>query len=219
MTTPRVVATELDQLFSYLESAGIVYFWNAIDESPSRVSWHAPSREPFLTGHDDVSVATYLHWLRNGMYSAVLVDGALLQITYFFDGSNITGHRLAYVPCPITIDGGLLTEGLALADVVELQLSNAEEVLLKSMLRFDFDPVNARPRHPETHLTMNSVECRIACVSPLRVGRFIDFVFRNFYPDVHERDPYLQRITLGGWFQKNIAEDDAASLHISWAGH
>lgn len=217
MTTPRVVATELDQLFNYLESVGIVYYWNAIDEKPYQVSWHAISREPFLTGHDDVSVSTYLYWLRNGMYSAVLTDGSLLQITYFFDGSSVIGHRLAYVPCPIVIDSALLSEGFALTDVVELQLSGAEGVLMKSMLRFDFDPANARPRHPETHLTMNSVECRIACVSPLRVGRFIDFVFRNFYPSVHERDPYLQGITLGGWFDKSIAEDDASTLHIAWS--
>lgn len=218
MTTPRVVATELDQLFSYLESAGIVYYWNAIDETPYRVSWHATSREPFLTGHDDVTVSTYLHWLRNGMYSAVLTDGSLLQITYSFDGARVIGHRLAYVPCPIRIDSSLLSEGFALMDVVELQLSGAEDVLMKSMLRFDFDPANARPRHPETHLTMNSVECRIACVSPLRVGRFVDFVFRNFYPNVHEHDSYIQGVTLGGWFDKSIAEDDASGLHIAWAG-
>lgn len=217
MTTPRVVATELDQLFSYLESVGIVHYWNAIDEKPAHVSWHSTSAEPFLLNHDEVTVSTYMYWLRNGMYSAVLTDGALLQISYFFDGSSVVGHRLAYVPCPVVIDVEMLSEGLSLEEVVELHISGANDVLMKAMVRFDYDPRSAGPRHPATHLTLNSVECRIACVSPLRVGRFIDFVFRNFYPRIHQKDPYLQGLTLKGWFKRSIVQDDADALHISWA--
>ncbi|MEV7618921.1 DUF2290 domain-containing protein [Microbacterium sp. NPDC089321] len=218
MTTPRAVATELNQLFDYLESKGIVYYWNPIDEAPQHVSWHSTTNEPFLSNHDDISVASYIYWLRNGMYSAVLADGSLLQITYFFDGNRIMGHRLAFVPCPVTIDQSMVADGLPLADVVELHLATADQVLMKSMIRFDFDPLNARPRHPEAHLTLNSIECRIACVSPLRIGRFIDFVFRNFYPTFHEQDPYLQQMPQSGWFDNTIVEDDRRSLHVAWAG-
>lgn len=217
MTTPRVVATELSQLLDYLESIGFIYYWNAIDETAARVSWHSPGGAPFLSSHDDVSVADYLYWLRNGMYSAVLVDGSLLQVTYSFDGHQISGHRLAFVPCPVVIDQEMVAEGEPFADIVDLQMAAAENVLMRSMIRFDYDPANVRPEHPETHLTLNSIECRIACFSPLRLGRFMEFVLRNFYPTFYATDPYVQRMPLDGWFAKTIVEADTSSLHVAWA--
>ncbi len=46
------------------------------------------------------SVPGYKHWPESGDYSAILQDGALLQISYQFAGNQVDQHRLAYVSCP-----------------------------------------------------------------------------------------------------------------------
>src|SRR5690606_23090790 len=101
---------------------------------------------------------------------------------------EIVGHRLAYVPCPFRIDQELLLEGIPVADVIEEYIDTKEEIQkisLKSAVRFDFDPFSAKPGHTAAHMTVNSSDCRIACVAPLHALRFVDFVFRIFYSGLH----------------------------------
>jgi hypothetical protein len=84
-------------------------------------------------------------------------------------------------------------------------------------VRFDYDPVAAKPGHPATHLTINSADCRIACVAPLHVGSFVDFIFSSFYPTM--RLAHTQFFAnLGGHIgQRSLTDDEANSLHLSWA--
>lgn len=221
MTTPRAVATELRQTLDALREIGLVVYANSVLESPTRVSWHTPgkSEADFLLNRDDTTIDGYLHWLDQNFYSAVFRDGSLLQITYEFSGGEVSGHRLAFVPCPVKFDRvcyELLDEGYAIADVVRVQLSQLEKVMMKSTLRFDFDPANARENHPAAHFTLNSVDCRIACATPFRLGRFLEFVFRNFYPAAYSANPFLRSLDLDGWFKQSITEDERLGPHISW---
>lgn len=180
------------------------------------MTWHATAPfEDFLKERDRSTLDGYLHWLSHGMYSALLVDGSLLQVTYEFDGHSIVGHRLAYVPCPVAIPPEWLEE-LEMADAVELLMTEARDVHMRSVVRFDFDPDAKGPGHPESHFTINGSECRVACASPMRLGRFFDFVFRNFYPKVFAGDLVLQELPKDGWFKRTIVPDDEGALHLTW---
>jgi hypothetical protein len=45
----------------------------------------------------------YKKFIENRFYNFILFDGALIQIFYRFEMDKIVEHRLAYVPCPITL--------------------------------------------------------------------------------------------------------------------
>lgn len=221
MITPRAVATELRQVLDALSELKLVAFYNTVSEDSRRVGWHSPvPHEDFLLSRSDLTVRGYLHWLETSQFSALLFDGSLLQVSYDFDGHAIVGHRLAYVPCPADLASRecreLLEEGFPWGDVVRMQLSRSHEILMKSSLRFDYDPVHAGEDHPETHFTMNSTECRIACATPFRIGRFLDFVFRTFYPEIYADTPYLRGFAMDGWFGGEVADLDRARIHFAW---
>ena len=221
--TSSVVARELRQTLAAFQEFGIAAYTNAVAETPGRVTWHAlGTNDEFLLSRDDLTVRGYLHWLENGHYSGLLADGALLQLTYDFAGNSIVGHRLAYVPCPVDVADAesreLLDEGFAWGDVVRSRLSTAEEVHMKTAVRFDYDPANANLDHPASHFTMNTVDCRIACATPVRVGRFFDFVFRTFYPRLYQEQAYLRSFTKTGWFDERMADEHRDNMHFAWSG-
>lgn len=168
--TPRFVADSVRNVIDYLTGAELVLAPNPVAESSSRISWHAADPSvPFLDSRDHTTISQYLAWLNAGNYSCVLFDGSLLQMSYALEKGRVIGHRLAYVPCPWQFDLSLIREGLALDEVFEL--CSSEDVLLRSPVRFDYDPAASRLGHPAAHMTLNSSECRIACVAPsMRIG-------------------------------------------------
>ena len=147
---------------------------------------------------EHASVTTYRTWLENGAYSALLFDGSLLQITYDFAGPQLIAHRLAWVPCPFIIDLQRLQEESPI-EVLDLYTAGKPvDVVLRTSIRFDYDTEGAGPGHPAAHMSIDSAECRIACAAALRLGYFVDFVFRNFYPEFWRAQEYLGRISRKG---------------------
>ena len=186
MTTTRAIRDDVKNVLDYLQLSALAVSTNEVQQSPSRVSWHAhdPSAQ-FLSIHGHPTIDQYLSWVRAGAYSAVLLDASLIQISYSVMGGTVSGHRLAYVPCPYDVDHQLLVQGEPILDVLDLYI-DAERPMMRSPIRFDYDPVSGRVDHPASHLTFNSFDCRIACVAPMHICRFIDFIFRHFYPPLHK---------------------------------
>ena len=181
MVTPRAIRTEIENALAYLIGAEIALYTNPVIDEHGRVTWR--SARPvgkFMRGRALPTALDYRHWIDVGAYSALLMDGSLLQLSYDFAGNDLVGHRLAYVPCPFNVDRDLL-ELEPPVDVFDLYAGgHTSEVILRTVIRFDFDLESTRPEHPATHLTINSPDCRIGCVAPLGVGRFIDFIFRPY---------------------------------------
>jgi hypothetical protein len=98
--------------------------------------------------------------------------------------------------------------------------SQLQNMALRSPVRFDYDPSAAAPGHPPAHMTINAADCRIACVSPMHVLRFVDFVFRNFYRALHtaHRDFFAKASTrhVG---QRVLNDDEALGMHVMWPIH
>lgn len=184
----RQINSLLEDLFDL--SALANYNLTYLDEASGRVSWVRQSTESLIADFSHLTIGNYLQWARGEDYSALLPDGSLIQMTYTLSGSEIVGHRLCYVPSPVTtiVDWKdvIEEEGWLGGDYAELisalLLESHEYSALKSIIRFDYDPASAGIGHPPSHLTINSVECRIPCIAPLAPADFVSFIFEHFYP-------------------------------------
>jgi hypothetical protein len=214
----RVVRDELSNVLAYLLESEIALLTNAVRDEGERVSWwrFSSASSGFLEFREPPSFAGYRAWVANGDFSALLYDGALLQVSYDFVGTVLVAHRLSWVPCPFLVDEELLQVEPVL-DVLDLYAGGSPaDVVLKTAVRFDFDADRAAPNHPAAHMTINAAHCRIACAAPLRLGHFIDFIFRNFYPDLWQAHPYLGTISRKPWGPHTVTELETELLHVSW---
>lgn len=148
--------------------------------------------------------------LRYSEYTALLQDGALLQLTYWLRGRDVVRHRLHYQAAPVLLD-----EGLSFDDFLELA---STEELLKSLtapasLRFDYDPAAAAPNHPSSHLTICGAHCRIPVSHPLSPAQFVKFVVQHYYPDRWAEHPRVGRMHENN-FDPCISDDDMRRLHV-----
>lgn len=213
----REVASQIRNLLDYLANAEIAVIANAVVDDGRRVTWCAGRdctgelfRQPEPTFNE------YLGWLRAGAYSAVLLDGSLLQITYDFADGRLCGHRLAYVPCPFALDPELVrTEPLV--DLVAMYAEHGlQHARLRSSVRFDFDPDAQRPGHAAAHASWNSTSCRIPCVSAIGIGRFSAFVFQNFYELIWRTHSYLRELPRREISPRTITSEEEAWIHLAW---
>jgi hypothetical protein len=217
--TSSSCATEIRNLIDSLVRAEIVIDSNAVGiisgGRRARVTWLGASSGTLFVPGASPSLADYRRWLRERQFTVVLEDGALLQISFDFEREDMVGHRLAYVPCPVDLEPGLLLQ-VPLLDLLEnLGPIPVDDVKLRGPLRFDFDPGPASPEHAASHLTMITNECRVPAIGPLSLGHFVRFVFRRFYPHMWNVHPFLRN-----WSQissrRTITADEEPALHFNW---
>jgi hypothetical protein len=220
--TTRWLAQKLSNALDFLEQKGLILFPNSVLEQNGIVGWHSIPGKPFTLDYQLPGINTYISLLRDWHFSAILRDGSLLQLRYAIADGGVVRHNLAYIPCPVVVNWNELQHG-SIIDIVEEHLTRddlSEVIVLRTPVRFDFAPESTAASHPATHLTINGSSCRIACVAPLHPYRFIDFVFRNFYPAQHARE--------SAWFAvasnehlgtRVLTEDDARGMHVSWDIH
>lgn len=216
--TSRNLHDEVSNLLDYLFDAEIALLIQPVRIADTRVTW-CPSRRDagFFLDRDRVhSLEGYRAWLDAGAFSAMLFDGALLQLTFDVAGGAVIGHRLAYVPCPFEVDVEWLKSEAALELMDAYAEEGAHRVALRSAVRFDFDMKAAKPGHPASHMTLNSVHCRVACAAPLRLAHFVDFVFSNFYPELWAVHPYLRDLSTSDYGGRTLTDEESGRLHMDW---
>jgi hypothetical protein len=215
--TSRVIRTEVENLLAYLGRSEIALYTTAVGIEGGRVTWRPYRKEEsFVEGWEAHTLLDYRRWLRAGDYSALLFDGSLLQITYDFAGRVLIAHRLAWIPCPFDIDAEWYQMDYPV-DVLDVYAAGKpQDVLLKTPVRFDYDLYAAGIDHPTAHLSINSADCRIACVAPLRLGRFAQFIFGNFYPQIWRAHRYLRELPISPWGSDTVTPEEAMALHVSW---
>lgn len=222
---PSSLRTEIQNLLDLLLATGAAIHTNPVvkrdHKDGTRVTWgrsgggnpgnHDPGE---LFRGDFATLDEYYDWFRAQSYSAVLYDGAILQISYDFEGDELAGHRLAYYPCPFDVDEELLRTDPML-DVIELYRENEmASVRLRSPLRFDCDMAGQGEDHPAVHLTLLSSDCRWALVAPLSPGHFVRFLFKHFYAPLWSSLPSLRDWpqSLG---ERTITLEQENTLHIA----
>lgn len=115
-------------------------------------------------------------------YNIRFLDGALVQMSYRFDGSQLVTHRLAYLPDPLLVpfdmDPESYIQGLPYVEVV-----GAQRVIVP--VRFDYDDRPGVPsdmHHPVSHLTLGQYQnCRIPVMSAVLPAVFLEFIASSFY--------------------------------------
>lgn len=219
----RQINTILDDLFTL--KALSTYNLSYLDEESGRLSWARKSDDPMITDFDHITVENYLYWVDRDDFSALLPDGSMLQMTYTLSGSSVIGHRLCYVPSPVTSLGSWATEtekekwlGSDYAVIVSDRLAESHEhAALRSVVRFDYDPNNEAVGHPASHLTINSVDCRIPCIAPLTPSEFVSFIFEHFYPSETRRlSSYFGTLPIPKRKENLIPESHTNAIHIAW---
>lgn len=218
---PSSLRTELQNLLDLLIEFDVAIYANPVVKRDhrggmTRVTWRssAGTASGELFRGDFATLDGYHDWFRVEAYSAVLYDGAILQMSYDFEGDQFTGHRLAYYPCPFDIDQELLRTSPML-DVIELYRENGmSSVRLRSPLRFDCDMASQAEDHPAVHLTLLSSDCRWALVAPLSPGHFVRFLFKHFYPHLWTTLRFVREWpqNLG---ERTITSEEENILHIA----
>jgi hypothetical protein len=222
MVTARAISDDVINLLDYLRNAGIAAYTTTVAVATSslgdHVGWYSyKPGVPFLVTRGDPSLDDYCAWVDSGSYSALLFDGALLQVNYEIERGNVSAHRLAYVPCPYRLDPEMVRQDPIL-DLIELYMENEPtNMILHSPVRFDFDPKSAGEGHPSAHMTINSKDCRIACMAPMHVRRFADFIFRHFYAAIWKANAvYFNEGACREIGPRSIIEGDRVAPHIAW---
>jgi hypothetical protein len=222
MVTARAIRDEIQNTLDYLVSAEIAAYANPVAMSLSaygdRVTWHSHRPDvPFLVNRDEPTLEDYRNWVEAGAFSALLFEGSLLQLTYDIKQGGVCGHRVAYIPCPYRLDP-IMVRTDPLLDLIDLHMQvEPTGMILRSSVRFDFDPDSAHAGHPAAHLTINSSNCRIACTAPMHFLRFIDFVFRHFYPEiwiVHSK--FFSEGACREIGNRIIGEEELLRPHVGW---
>jgi hypothetical protein len=208
--TPSDVRSEVSRLnVTLLESNVAINVNGSVlkrNGSNVLVTWPNASLSA-LSDHVFGSLQEYRHFLRHREYTALLTDGALLQLSYSFDHDDVVGHRLCYYPCPLVLKSGGTSASFIddfddqLAGELEAQhavlyaSSRVDPIFglrLRGPLRFDFDARNYSPHHSASHLHLLQDDSRWPIYGPVSIGHFVRFVFRHFYP-------YLEVAALREW--------------------
>jgi len=164
-------------------------------------------------GSDSPTVDDYKELLTARAYSAMLSDGALLQISLDIRGSELVGHRLALIPPPFDFDDDDLDE-FGFVDLVDYYSNDISRLRLRCPIRFDFSPKSATDDHPASHATLLWSHTRIPVVGPLSLGHFVRFIFRNFYPDIGVDHPRLIKWPIQGIRPSSVARED--EVYLFW---
>ena len=188
--TPDSVRYELDNMLTLLLKSDVAMHTTKVivRREPGgfrRITWATNATvSGELFRHTSATVTEYRNWIDCGGYSATLFDGSLIQMSYDFDYSELVGHRLLYFPCPFDLDLELL-QTLSLVEVIDIYRGeDISNVRLRAPMRFDYSPHFNSDTHPRSHMTFQWSHTRIPVMAPITPGRFIQFVFKHFYPTV-----------------------------------
>lgn len=128
-------------------------------------------------------------------FNFVMLDKALVHLSYEFHGQRLRRHRLSFLPAPDLMSFQADPEEyLRERHFVEVVGRQAVGV----PLRFDFDArddVTHSEDHPASHLTLGQYQhCRIPVAAAITPWVFVDFIVRHFYaapgvvaPDIDRR--------------------------------
>lgn len=218
--TSKQLANQIRNLLRMLLESEVAIAANSVAEERARhrtrVTWRSPAKATgLLSASVFATVSEYCDLLDTQAYSAVLYDGALLQISYDFIGHLLVGHRLCFYPCPFEVDSQLLRSD-PMGDVIAMYRESSEtKRYLRSPCRFDFDNQNQGSGHPSVHLHFNKADCRWPVTRPLSIGEFLAFVFRHFYPSLWAVQPFLRQWPRERAGNRMTTATEEADLHVA----
>ena len=224
--TPTQTLIEIQDLMEALADSQVAISTNKIVETPlqasghQRVTWANNSKTPgSLFRNSSPTLDEYIGWIDNESYSALLFDGAIMQVSFDFSSSELVGHRLHYFPCPFDLDASLVrTEPFRYLVELYAESSRLGDIRLRTPVRFDYqlDYNTPTSRHSASHMTFQWSHVRLPVVSPLSLGHFVRFIFKNFYPDLWVLHRFIRDWPIYS-FSPTIELDDLGDIHLSFS--
>ena len=186
MPTPSQIKDQINGVVGFLIEAGIA---DEQDPAFQRSGNHGLMEVTFPRANR-VSIALrdytyeeiYQRLLEERAYNVKLLDGAMIQMMYEFDGGTLQRHRLAFFPSPF-LEEFQNNPDIYLSD--DIYADVVAKNIVSFPVRFDYDASEENHQelvHPKCHMTLGQYErCRIPVTSPLMPFHFFDFILRNFY--------------------------------------
>jgi hypothetical protein len=188
---------------------------------PSCVSIGKDSYEIAYSGMQDLSIALknieykqiYQELDKGKNYNFKMVDGALIQLLYTYNRSELVSHRLAFLPSPFLED---FQNNPEIYETEEIYADIIARNILPVPIRFDYDPDNHQELdHPKCHLTLGQFEnCRIPVCCPISPNTFIYFILRSFY-NTDFRKFTDELVFSTNLFNETITPKEKKVLHIA----
>ena len=159
-------------------------------------------------------VETYGDLRKRRIFNMCLIDGALIQFWYRFQGDKLIKHILSFYPSPD------LLEYQNNQELYESEVFFAEAIrkdVVTTPIRFDFDQVGAQDYvHPASHFTIGQYKnCRIPVRSGVTPYRFLNFVLRAFYNAAYKKYCSTWQGIAPDFFD-SITEREKRDLHLNF---
>lgn len=220
VSSPGRIEQQINKLIGYLLEAGLSNSQRFVFRRS-----HPDDLEEVTSFPDDGYVSEalknrpydeiYRSLVERRAYTAKMLDGALVQMTYLFSGGVLQRHRLAFFPAP-SLEEFQNNPDIYLED--EIYADVVAKNIVPFPIRFDYDNregIHAELEHPKSHLTLGQYRnCRIPVTAPAPPSWFIDFVLRNFYHTAFAR--YAENLPSGGdSFAESILPAERNVIHVA----
>lgn len=138
-----------------------------------------------LKNESFASLEEYCALVENRQYSMLLMDGSFFQLSFTLKRDRIIKHRLCWYPSPLVFEN-FVAESVDLISVILDTIDGGDigKFKLRSPVRFDYSPTDARIDHPAVHLHICNESCRIPVKTPLCLRKFMQFIVENFYEEI-----------------------------------
>lgn len=186
----RDTVTQINSTLRMLQDKALIITFNPItnidySQHTCQISWrnHSPNR--LNSGSAFTRLGQYMYILTNNSYHCLLFDGSLIRVNFQFEDNILLTQNLLWWPAPYNY-GELLIEGYSPVELMEDFYGDPkwhEVIRMRSPIRIDFDESNDTTDHPQGHVHIQHYETRLSIKKPICFNRFIDFIFRNFYPE------------------------------------
>ncbi|MCF4967583.1 DUF2290 domain-containing protein [Nostoc sp. CMAA1605] len=217
MTTYQVIHKEINTITQKLIEIGL----SVKQKFPSCLCISKDCYEIAYPGMQDLSIVLkninykeiYNELDKGENYNIKMIDGALIQLLYTYQKSELISHRLAFFPSPslemFQNEPELYEDDEIYADIIAKNI-------LPVPIRFDYDPDNYKEiDHPKCHLTLGQFKnCRIPVCSPITPSTFISFILRSFYNTAFRE--FTSELTFSSnLFSETISITEKKLLHIA----
>ncbi len=220
MITPDNIRQQIEAVIINLISVSLI----VEQRFPSSRSEGKATKIDF--GKSDISVALknkpykeiYDELIEAKSYSFKLLDGAIVQLMYQFEGNDIKKHRLAFFPSPYLEE---YQNNPEVYENDEVYADVTRKDIVPFPIRFDFDSdakVVLNVDHPQSHLTLGQyLNCRIPVSAPLTPYYFIIFILQNFYNTAFIK--FSDKITsFDETFKQTITDKEKEIAHVIVGG-
>jgi len=177
----------------------------------------------YISGKQDLAIALknieykkiYEVLEKEKNYNIKMIDGALIQFMYMFEGQELMKYRLAFFPSPSLEE---FQNNSEIYETDEIYADVIAKNIIPAPIRFDYDPDNfTNLEHPSSHLTIGQYQnCRIPVSIPITPNIFMDFILRNFYHTAQNK--YMDTLSFDKvvLFENCIEDEEKNLVHVSF---